>query len=561
MSYYLFPFDDVPKNSSIVLYGAGNIGKQFYDQVTETNFCKIALWLDKKADGILVKQPKTIASLKTSDYNTVIIAIESKTISSEVKTLLMNYGVPENKILHKVYLLGKQNTYSDFDDLRKNILYDFQCKINLDPVKINTLFQLAEQRNLRFSAQAAQDIIAYLFFEGKQDGFYIGTLFWAKQMGWKEIHITDIPEIKHIDFININEEENELQVLQSIDFEKCSFGLITIETTPKSESVKYIKSKGYKELLVAGSDIIFVPNNTPTKEYPKYSKEQMLVSVICLAYNHEKFIRKCLDGFVMQKTDFAFQVIVHDDASTDKTADIIREYQEKYPEIIKPVFQSENQYSKNGGNMRETICSNLCGKYTAYCEGDDYWTDKNKLQKQADFLENHPEFSMCSGGYSINNTINDKLNGLQITFDKNPLGFAYNFETVQKNWCVKTLTTMYRTNIILDFYKSFSRNFKFSRDLHLVYLALQQGQGYYFSQCLGTANIHIGGIFNGLNNFEQRKINQKVYKELWEYTKDSSLLGTIYRWTISLLEDFWRLSIEEQKELLDDLKKFKGEDL
>jgi len=576
MTYHLFPFDKVPKNSRIVLYGAGNVGKQFYAQITETNFCKIVLWLDKNADVILVKKPEKIAVLNVDDYDIVVIAIENETVMLDVKALLMNYGVPENKILHKVHLIIKDSPYSNFDNLRKNILYDFQCKTDLDPAKINMLFQAAGQKNLRFSAQAAQDIIAYLFFNGKTDGFYIdigandgingNTTYWAEQAGWKVEKIAvstktfgdimaDFPNVKFIDFLSIDTEGHEMQVLESIDFTKFKFGLITIETQDESDVVRYIENNGYKKLMVAYSDVIFVPNNVQTKNPPQYLKEQTLVSVICLAYNHEKFIRKCLDGFVMQKTNFTFQVIIHDDASTDKTADIIREYQEKYPEIIKPIFQSENQFSKGtDGNMIEKICSNLRGKYSAYCEGDDYWTDEYKLQKQVDFLESHPEFVMCSGGYCINNTIDNKLDKQQIVFSENPIGFVYNFEIALKNWCVKTLTTMYRTNIILDFYKSFSKNFKFSRDVHLVYFALQQGQGYYFSQQLGTANIHIGGIFNGLNNFGKNKINQKVFKELWKYTKDDNLLGHLCGSTIFLLENFWQLSIEERKELLDDTK-------
>ena len=105
ISYHLFPFDKVPKNSRIVLYGAGNVGKQFYDQITETNFCKIVLWLDKKADGILIKQPETVASLDSNEYDFAIIAIENETIVLEVKDLLMNYGVPEHKILHRIHFI------------------------------------------------------------------------------------------------------------------------------------------------------------------------------------------------------------------------------------------------------------------------------------------------------------------------------------------------------------------------------------------------------------------------------------------------------------------------
>jgi len=108
---YFFPFDAVPKNSRIILYGAGTVGKQFYSQVTETSFCEIVLWLDKKADGILVKLPETIADFNADDYDAVIIAIESKTIAFEIKAILMNYGVPENKILHKSYSLFERGYF------------------------------------------------------------------------------------------------------------------------------------------------------------------------------------------------------------------------------------------------------------------------------------------------------------------------------------------------------------------------------------------------------------------------------------------------------------------
>jgi glycosyltransferase involved in cell wall biosynthesis len=119
-----------------------------------------------------------------------------------------------------------------------------------------------------------------------------------------------------------------------------------------------------------------------------------LVSIICLTYNHAPFISQCLDGFIMQKTNFPIEAIIHDDASTDGTADIIREYEKKYIEIIKPVYQKENQYSK-GIDIYENIINKIQGKYIAFCEGDDYWTDESKLQKQIDFLESNEDFSIC----------------------------------------------------------------------------------------------------------------------------------------------------------------------
>ena len=124
--------------------------------------------------------------------------------------------------------------------------------------------------------------------------------------------------------------------------------------------------------------------------------ENVMVSVVCLTYNHEKYIRKALEGFVSQKTNFDFEVIVHDDASTDHTRMIIEEYVSKYPHIIKPIYQTENQWSKKVKITPTFICPIARGKYIAYCEGDDFWTDCHKLQKQYDAMEEHPECSICT---------------------------------------------------------------------------------------------------------------------------------------------------------------------
>lgn len=125
--------------------------------------------------------------------------------------------------------------------------------------------------------------------------------------------------------------------------------------------------------------------------------EQPIVTVWCLAYNQKDFIRDALEGFVMQKTTFPFEVIVHDDASTDGTTAIVQEYARQYPEIIKPVIETENQWQKGGLKNIIHILNEKYrnGKYIAFCEGDDYWTAPQKLQQQVDFLESHSEYSMC----------------------------------------------------------------------------------------------------------------------------------------------------------------------
>ena len=128
--------------------------------------------------------------------------------------------------------------------------------------------------------------------------------------------------------------------------------------------------------------------------YNKLINEVPLVSINCLVYNHEPYLRDCFEGFVIQKTDFPFEILVHDDASTDKSALIISEYTEKYPSLFLPIYQKENQYSK-GVKVSDTFqYPRAKGKYIALCEGDDYWTDPMKLQKQVDFLEANPEYGL-----------------------------------------------------------------------------------------------------------------------------------------------------------------------
>lgn len=120
-----------------------------------------------------------------------------------------------------------------------------------------------------------------------------------------------------------------------------------------------------------------------------------IVSIICCTYNHDKYIRQSLEGFVKQKTSFNFEVLIHDDASTDSTAQIIKEFENKYPNIIKPIYQKENQYSKGVDILQTYLYPQAKGKYIAFCEGDDYWTDPLKLQKQVDILEKNSNIGLC----------------------------------------------------------------------------------------------------------------------------------------------------------------------
>jgi|ADurb_Gel_01_Slu_FD_contig_121_104391_length_2451_multi_2_in_0_out_0_2 glycosyltransferase involved in cell wall biosynthesis len=132
---------------------------------------------------------------------------------------------------------------------------------------------------------------------------------------------------------------------------------------------------------------------------------EILVSINCITYNHERFIKQAIESFLMQKTRFDFEVLVHDDASTDKTIEIIRSYAQKYPKIIKPMYQKENQYSK-GKKMFLFNHNRALGKYVAICEGDDYWTDPYKLQEQVDYMEKNTECNLVA--HAIRIIDNDK---------------------------------------------------------------------------------------------------------------------------------------------------------
>ena len=124
-------------------------------------------------------------------------------------------------------------------------------------------------------------------------------------------------------------------------------------------------------------------------------KNPVLLSICCITYNHENYISQAIEGFLAQKTSFNFEIIIHDDASTDATASIVKKYEQEHPNLIKAIYQKENQYSQGIKPWPNFVFPIARGKYIALCEGDDYWTDPYKLQKQVDFLEANPEYILC----------------------------------------------------------------------------------------------------------------------------------------------------------------------
>lgn len=221
------------------------------------------------------------------------------------------------------------------------------------------------------------------------------------------------------------------------------------------------------------------------------------VSIICCAYNHEPYIRQCLDGFMMQQTDFAFEVLIHDDASTDNTANIIREYEAKYPDIIKPIYQTENQYQKKTGILNTFQFPRAQGKYIALCEGDDYWIDPLKLQKQVDFLESHPDYVMCTHHYNeyiqTNNKIKEHPKVKSTIIDLGTLiHFSYYY--------FQPVTLLYKKSVFCtDEYNEY----KITRDTVLFYYLLTKGKGYYINDTMAVYRRHTEGVWTGCNRIQQ----------------------------------------------------------
>ncbi|MCM1261859.1 MAG: glycosyltransferase [Butyrivibrio sp.] len=125
--------------------------------------------------------------------------------------------------------------------------------------------------------------------------------------------------------------------------------------------------------------------------------DDVLVSVVCITYNHESYIRDTLEGIIHQNVEFKYEAIVHDDASTDNTPQIIQEYEKKYPDLFRVIYESENQCKKRGlSSITMDILKKCRGRYIAICEGDDFWIDNNKLRIQIDWMERHPDYFMTA---------------------------------------------------------------------------------------------------------------------------------------------------------------------
>lgn len=226
-----------------------------------------------------------------------------------------------------------------------------------------------------------------------------------------------------------------------------------------------------------------------------------LVSIRCTVYNHDKYLEDCLNGFLIQKTTFPFEVFIHDDASTDSSASIIRKYVSKYPKIFKPFYEKENQYSKNDGSFRKITWNPnyLQGKYIAICEGDDYWTDPHKLQMQVDWLEAHPEYSMCCSNAFIQSSTRT-LSGARYWKDCN----ISIMDMIRGRSCFIQTSTFLIRKKLLDFYPE------------------------YCKKCyIGDYPLQIWAAFNGKVRYFKKKTS------LYRYCHSNSFTSSSYKKDVS----------------------------
>lgn len=242
-----------------------------------------------------------------------------------------------------------------------------------------------------------------------------------------------------------------------------------------------------------------------------------LVSILCVTYNHEKYIRPCLESLVSQKCDFPFEILIHDDASTDTTQDIIKEFQQQYPELIKPILQKENQWSKKAGgiNLRFNY-PRATGKYIALCDGDDYWVGEDKLQKQVAFLESNPDYSLVCGAFNLIQNGEEKSvikTGLVSPEKEDKKGFHFDLGDLIKFWFIRPSTVLFLNPTdgtkVLDEYE-------FSFDVHLFYHLLKTKNAYYSKEILAGYNRHSGGVYSGRRPQDLLLVHYYIFKEIYE---------------------------------------------
>lgn len=249
-----------------------------------------------------------------------------------------------------------------------------------------------------------------------------------------------------------------------------------------------------------------------------------------VTYNHDKYIKKAIDSILMQKANFKYELVIGEDASTDNTAGIIKKYQDKHPDIIKARFNSPNLGAISNSIKTLSECS---GKYIAMCEGDDYWTDENKLQIQYDFLENNPKYGLVSHRYAIVKAgINEKLPDYgNHLFSDDVHGIDIDLPTFFSVWLTQPMTVMFRREL-LDI--SLLQKYTYFRDVHLFYHLIKQKYGYCLNMNMAVYNVHPGGVHSSKpDRFDRYSITQKIINEIYHENIDCNYIYQYYKSVIS----------------------------
>lgn len=272
------------------------------------------------------------------------------------------------------------------------------------------------------------------------------------------------------------------------------------------------------------------------------------VSVLMLSYNRVENLAKAINSVLRQKVDFDYEIIVHDDSSTDGSQAVLQQLSEEYPGKFKLILRKTNIYHEYGfAPIFRDLMDVARGKYLALLECDDVWTDENKLQKQVDLLETYPEASLCAGGYiELFMAGGDKLQAIsqkRIIYKKNgellPEGdiekyYFFTEKEWSRRWLTKTLTIVFREEALGRLLDDIPK-FNYYRDIHLCYYLLQEGCGIYIPQVLGTYQIYENGVFGARTRQAQRHQHEKCYKELWRVHKRPILLKLLIEKRLSLI--------------------------
>jgi glycosyltransferase involved in cell wall biosynthesis len=240
-----------------------------------------------------------------------------------------------------------------------------------------------------------------------------------------------------------------------------------------------------------------------------------LVSICCTVYNHEPYLHDCFEGFVMQKTNFPFEILVHDDASTDKSADIIREYTAKYPGLFKPIYQTENQHSQGKNPNSCYLFPRVQSKYIALCEGDDYWIDPYKLQKQVDFLEKNDEYGLVHTAFK---TVGPDGGEIEMDFYKNirlltNKEFAFT-DMLIYGLKIMTLSVCLRTSLMTDFSEWFV--YDYWRFLDVA----RKSKIHYINEEMVAYRIHQASLMRSNQSFVTKRIQWVKLDMFRRYLED-----------------------------------------